>query len=57
MDDVGAISVLVSGQTFLSLTGVGTTVAITVLLLARNWRLALLIFAWRLYSRSSSVTS
>jgi ATP-binding cassette, subfamily B, bacterial MsbA len=45
MDDVGAIQVFVTGQTFSILTDLGTTVAITALLLARNWRLALVVLA------------
>lgn len=40
MDDVGAISVFVTSQTFTILTDLGTTLAITGLLLLRNWRLA-----------------
>jgi subfamily B ATP-binding cassette protein MsbA len=40
MDDVGAIQVVVTGQTFTILTDLGTTVAISALLLARDWRLA-----------------
>jgi subfamily B ATP-binding cassette protein MsbA len=40
MDDVGAIQVFVTGQTFTILTDLGTTVAISALLLARDWRLA-----------------
>src|SRR5262245_34511729 len=40
MDDVGAISVFVTGQTFSILTDLGTTLAIAALLFARNWRLA-----------------
>ena len=43
MDDVGAIQVFVTGQTFTILTDLGTTVAITALLLARNWRLAVVV--------------
>jgi ATP-binding cassette, subfamily B, bacterial MsbA len=45
MDDVGAIQVFVTGQTFTILTDLGTTVAITALLLARNWRLAVVVLA------------
>jgi ATP-binding cassette, subfamily B, bacterial MsbA len=45
MDDVGAIQVFVTGQTFSILTDLGTTVAITALLLARNWRLAVVVLA------------
>ena len=40
MDDVGAIQVFVTGQTFTILTDLGTTLAISALLLARDWRLA-----------------
>jgi ABC-type multidrug transport system fused ATPase/permease subunit len=40
MDDVGAISIFVTGQTFSILTDLGTTISIAGLLLARNWRLA-----------------
>jgi len=43
MDDVGAISVFVTGQTFTILTDVGTTLAIAALLMARNWRLAVVV--------------
>jgi len=43
MDDVGTISVFVTGQTFLILTDVGTTFVIAALLLARNWRLAMVV--------------
>ena len=43
MDDVGAIQVFVTGQTFTILTDLGTTVAIAALLLARDWRLALVL--------------
>jgi ABC-type multidrug transport system fused ATPase/permease subunit len=45
MDDVGAIQVFVTGQTFSILTDLGTTVAITALLLARDWRLAAVVLA------------
>ena len=45
MDDVGAIQVFVTGQTFSILTDLGTTVAIATLLLARNWRLAAVVMA------------
>jgi ATP-binding cassette, subfamily B, bacterial MsbA len=45
MDDVGAIQVFVTGQTFTILTDLGTTVAVTALLLARNWRLAVVVLA------------
>jgi ABC-type multidrug transport system fused ATPase/permease subunit len=40
MDDVGAIQVFVTGQTFSILTDLGTTLAIAALLLSRDWRLA-----------------
>lgn len=40
MDDVGAISVFVTSQTFTILTDLGTTLAIAGLLFWRNWRLA-----------------
>ena len=40
MDDVGAIQVFVTGQTFTILTDLGTTLAITVMLLSRDWVLA-----------------
>ena len=43
MDDVGAIQVFVTSQTFTILTDLGTTVAIFALLLARDWRLALVV--------------
>jgi ATP-binding cassette, subfamily B, bacterial MsbA len=45
IDDVGAIQVFVTGQTFSILTDLGTTVAITALLLAQNWRLAAVVMA------------
>ncbi len=45
MDDVGAIQVFVTGQTFSILTDLGTTVAIATLLLVRDWRLALVVLA------------
>jgi ATP-binding cassette, subfamily B, bacterial MsbA len=45
MDDVGAIQVFVTGQTFNMLTDLGTTLAIASLLLARDWRLALVVLA------------
>jgi ABC-type multidrug transport system fused ATPase/permease subunit len=45
MDDVGAIQVFVTGQTFTILTDLGTTVAIAALLLSRDWRLALVVLA------------
>ncbi|MFO0889809.1 MAG: ABC transporter ATP-binding protein [Isosphaeraceae bacterium] len=44
MDDVGAIQQFVTGQTFAILTDVGTMVVISALLLARDWRLALVVF-------------
>jgi ABC-type multidrug transport system fused ATPase/permease subunit len=40
MDDVGAIQIFVTGQTFTILTDLGTTLAIAGLLLSRDWRLA-----------------
>ncbi len=40
MDDVGAIQVFVTGQTFTILTDLGTTLAITLMLLSRDWVLA-----------------
>ena len=43
MDDVGAIQVFVTSQTFTILTDLGTTVAIAVLLLSRDWRLAVVV--------------
>ncbi len=45
MDDVGAIQVFVTGQTFTIVTDLGTTVAVAALLLARDWRLALVVLA------------
>lgn len=45
MDDVGAISVFVTGQTFTILTDLGTTLAITALLLSRDWVLAAVVLA------------
>jgi ATP-binding cassette, subfamily B, bacterial MsbA len=45
MDDVGSIQVFVTGQTFTILTDLGTTLAIAALLLARDWRLALVVLA------------
>ena len=44
MDDVGAIQVFVTSQTFTILTDLGTTVAISALLLGRDWRLAAVVF-------------
>ncbi len=40
MDDVGAIQVFVTSQTFSIVTDLGTTLAIAGLLLSRDWRLA-----------------
>ncbi|MGP0068091.1 MAG: ABC transporter ATP-binding protein [Isosphaeraceae bacterium] len=40
MDDVGAIQVFVTSQTFSIVTDLGTTLAIAALLLSRDWRLA-----------------
>ena len=45
MDDVGAIQMFVTGQSFSILTDLATTVAITVLLFTRNYRLALVMLA------------
>lgn len=45
MDDVGAISVFVTGQTFTILTDLGTTLAITALLFSRDWVLAAVVLA------------
>ena len=45
MDDVEAIQVFVTSQTFTILTDLGTTVAIFALLLACDWRLALVVLA------------
>jgi ABC-type multidrug transport system fused ATPase/permease subunit len=45
MDDVGAIQVFVTGQTFTILTDLGTTFAIATLLMIRDWRLALVVVA------------
>jgi ATP-binding cassette, subfamily B, bacterial MsbA len=45
MDDVGAIQVFVTGQTFTILTDLGTTFAIATLLMIRDWRLALVVLA------------
>ena len=46
MDDVSAIQVLVTAQTVQILTDLGTTLAITALLMTRNYRLALIVFAF-----------
>jgi ABC-type multidrug transport system fused ATPase/permease subunit len=43
MDDVGAIQVFVTTQTFTILTDLGTTLAVAGLLLARSWRLAVVV--------------
>ena len=43
MDDVGAIQIFVTGQTFTILTDLGTMVAISALLLGRDWRLAVVV--------------
>ena len=43
MDDVSAIQVLITAQTVQILTDLGTTLAITVLLVAQNYRLALVV--------------
>jgi subfamily B ATP-binding cassette protein MsbA len=45
MDDVGAIQVFVTGQTFTILTDLGTTLAVGALLLTRDWRLAMVVLA------------
>ena len=45
MDDVGAIQMFVTGQSFSILTDLATTLAITVLLFTRNFRLALVMLA------------
>jgi len=45
MDDVGAIQMFVTGQSFSILTDLATTVAITILLFTRNFRLALIMLA------------
>ena len=47
MDDVGAIQVFVTGQTFSILTDLGTTLAIAALLLSRDWRLAVVVLVGR----------
>jgi subfamily B ATP-binding cassette protein MsbA len=46
MDDVGAIQSLVTGQTVTILTDLGTTLAISALLLSRSSRLALVVLAF-----------
>ncbi len=43
MDDIGAIQTFITGQTFTILTDLGTTLAISLLLVSRNWRLALMV--------------
>ena len=43
MDDVGAIQVFVTGQTFAILTDLGTTLAVTLMLLSRDWVLAVVV--------------
>ena len=43
MDDVGALQTFVTSQTFTILTDLGTTVAVTAMLLARDWRLAVVV--------------
>ena len=45
MDDVGAIQVFVTGQTFTILTDLGTTIAIATFLLILDWRLAFVVLA------------
>ena len=65
MDDVGAIQVFVTSQTFTILTDLGTTVAVFALLLARDWRLALVVlvvsplfaFNFRYYMKRIRATS
>ena len=65
MDDVGAIQVFVTSQTFTILTDLGTTVAIFALLLALDWRLALVVlvvsplfaFNFRYYMKRIRATS
>ena len=46
MDDVSAIQVLVTAQTVQILTDLGTTLAITAFLMTKNYRLALIVFAF-----------
>lgn len=46
MDDVGAIQMFVTGQTFTILTDLGTTAAVTALLVARSWRIALVVLVF-----------
>jgi ABC-type multidrug transport system fused ATPase/permease subunit len=43
MDDVGAIQLFVTSQTFTILTDLGTTLAISILLLSRDWALAVVV--------------
>ncbi len=44
MDDVGAIQVFVTSQTFTIITDLATTLAIAALLLSWDWRLAVVVF-------------
>jgi ABC-type multidrug transport system fused ATPase/permease subunit len=46
MDDVGQINMFVTGQTFTILTDLGTTLAISTLLVVRDWRLALVVLGF-----------
>lgn len=46
MDDVGAIQMFVTGQTFTILTDLGTTLAISALLISRSPRLAVVVLAF-----------
>ncbi|MGE3818459.1 MAG: ABC transporter ATP-binding protein [Isosphaeraceae bacterium] len=46
MDDVGAIQIFVTGQTFTILTDLGTTLAVSALLVSRSGRLALAVLAF-----------
>jgi ABC-type multidrug transport system fused ATPase/permease subunit len=46
MDDVGALQAFVTGQTVTILTDLGTTLAISALLMARSGRLALVVLAF-----------
>jgi ABC-type multidrug transport system fused ATPase/permease subunit len=46
MDDVGAIQGFVSGQTITILTDLGTTLAVSAVLLATNWRLGVVVLVF-----------
>ncbi len=46
MDDVGAIQLFVTSQTFTIVTDLGTTIAVGGLLLARDWKLALVVLTF-----------